>query len=416
MRAHATTQEGTQPTPLHVLVLTHSARLGGAELALARLCEALPDHVLLRVVTFEEGALVARLRAFGVSVEVISARGRWVRRSRADTRSLAGRLSMILGTAAHAARVARRVRELDPDVVQSWTLKSHLIAAFSRPAYRAASVWFVHDRLTEQYLGRMNRTIARLLLRTPSVVVANSHATAATTGRDCLVAYPGLSAGQFRTTSEVANRHLHLPPTLLVLGRVSPTKGQHQVIKAMKEISARYPGARLRLVGAPLFGEESYEQECRSLVGTLGLNEAVTFVGQVDDPAPELDRASALIHSSELPEPFGQVVTEAMARGVPVIATERGGIPEILVDEEGITLGRMVPPSDASAIVKAVVDLVEQPSTTLLLAQAAHRRASQEFTIERTVQVMLTAWGRAQRLRPAPTEFMSHSRRDGCDG
>jgi glycosyltransferase involved in cell wall biosynthesis len=386
---------------VRVLVLTHTAQLGGAELALLRLCEALPRHVTVRVVSFEDGDLVERLRALGVEVEVLPARGAWNRQARSATASLGGALSLALGGAAHAARVGRRVRELAPDVVQSWTLKSHVVSALGRPFHRAPLVWFVHDRLTEEYLGRVNRSVLRLLLRVPAVLVANSRATARTTGRSCLVAYPGLTRGQFRPPAEVEERGLRLPLELLVLGRVSRTKGQAVVIEAMADVCARYPGARLRIVGAPLFGSEDYDEHCRVLADDLELGHAVEFVGPVEDPTVELDRATALVHASELPEPFGQVVTEAVARGVPVIATDGGGIPEILLGEDGARLGRLVPPSDASAIARAVVDLVEDAGTTLRMAQEAYERASRVFTIEGTVQVMLEAWQRAAGGSPA---------------
>lgn len=380
-----------QANELRVLVLTHSSRLGGAELALIRLCEALPQRVTVMVIAFEEGELVARLRALGISVEVVPANARWNRRGRKDNRSLGAILSMLADTTTHAVRVALRVRRLNPDMLQSWTLKSHLISALCLPMYRGPSVWYVHDRLTDEYLGRANRKISSLLMRIPKAVVANSRATAATTGRDCFVAYPGLTNGQFRTSSEVEARGMRLPPLLVVLGRISPTKGQMQAIRALGPIRDKYPEARLRIVGSPLFGGEEYEHECRSLVSDLGLESVVDFAGQVGDPTQELDCATVLIHASELAEPFGQVVTEAMARGVPVIATDAGGIPEILT-EGGTKFGRLVPPSSDSAIAEAVIDLLENPQEAVIRARAAYRRASRLFTIDKTVEVMLEAW------------------------
>ena len=76
---------------------------------------------------------------------------------------------------------------------------------------------------------------------------------------------------------------------------------------------------------------EEYASLVEREVTRLGLNRQVTLEGFVGRPdRGSLDELSVLVHASPVPEPFGQVVVEGMARGVPVVATRAGGIPEIL--------------------------------------------------------------------------------------
>src|SRR4029450_10847232 len=101
---------------------------------------------------------------------------------------------------------------------------------------------------------------------------------------------------------------------------------------------------RFRLIGAPLFGHEGYEARVRAEAEMLGLGDAVEFAGFVEDPCAAIDALTVCVHASATPEPFGQVVVEAMARGVPVVATCGGGVSEIVEPWDRAPLGARVPP------------------------------------------------------------------------
>lgn len=377
-------------TPRQVLVITHTARLGGAELALLRLCTAIdPKLFQISIICFENGDLVARLRAMGVEVRVIPSIGDWNNRSRHATRRVQGLSGMALGSLVQAIRTGSHIRNLRPEIVQSWTLKTHVVTTLAWPVYRRPLVWFLHDRMTVEYLGPLNRRLIQVLSRAPRAILANSRATAQTIPRSCVVAYPGLTSEQFLPPS--TSRRTIAFPELLLIGRISPTKGQREAILAMKRIVVDYPDAQLRIVGAPLFGEEAYENECHELVSMLGLDSAITFVGQSEDPRGEFDRASVLIHASSTPEPFGQVIAEAMARKLPVVATDAGGVPELL-RHDGQQLGLMVAPGDHKALADAVVEVLANPARAAARAERAYAVASAMFTIEHTARVVENTW------------------------
>jgi glycosyltransferase involved in cell wall biosynthesis len=198
-----------------------------------------------------------------------------------------------------------------------------------------------------------------------------------------------------------------------MVGRISPTKGQLEVVRAMPAVRAAVPGARLRVVGEAAFGAADYADAVREEVRHLGLEDAVELVGFVPDTRAELDGAAVCVHASPVPEPFGQVVVEAMVRGVPVVATRAGGVEEILTDDDddhtdtrtdtgtGEPLGLLVPPGDVAAIAAAVSDVLTAPEAARARAERARASALRRFPVARTAEVLTRVWtdasGRAPR-------------------
>lgn len=396
-----------------VLAVGHTAAPGGAELALLRLCGALdPSLASVAVLLFEEGPLRQRLEADGHEVAVLPLRAdvRTMHRD-ATVRSwtaLRGVLDAAVEIARFTVRLTRTVRAQAPDVLYATTLKADLLCMVPALLARVPLVWHVHDRIAADYLPAPVAAVVRVLARTvPRHVVVNSMATAQTIapprGRWTL-AYPGLLPEQVRSWTE---RREPAAPVVGMIGRLSATKGQLELVRAAATVVARHPRTTFRIVGSALFGEEDYESEVRSLVASLGLEARVVLTGFVDDPVRELDGLSVCVHASPVAEPFGQVVVEAMARGVPVVATRAGGVPEILLPDggRGTTTGRpgpagpsttpfgiLVPPGDAAALAAAVLDVLDDPDGARERARAAWLHVQERFMIDRTCAAVLGAW------------------------
>ena len=134
---------------------------------------------------------------------------------------------------------------------------------------------------------------------------------------------------------------------LLYVGRLSPDKGIHVLLQAVQILRRSQPqkGFSLTIVGE---GGESYARDLRSLVSEYQLENIVSFVGKVDrEQIPALYREhDLLIFPSSWEEPFGIVILEAMASGVPVVGTSVGGAGEILRDQENSLVCRRDDPDD----------------------------------------------------------------------
>jgi len=392
---------GAAPRPVRVVVLDHTAQLGGAELALLRTCRALdPAAVDVTVVLFADGPLAGRLRDAGVAVRVLPLDHRIAQTDRAAAgRSALGAARSAAATLPFVARLARLLRNLRPDVVHTTSLKADLIGLPAARLARRPLVWHVHDRIAEDYLpAPVARAVRVLARRGPRHVVVNSRATARTLlplPRGWTLAYPGLAPEQ--VAADPAARPVPATPVVGLVGRVSPTKGQREFVAAAALLAERFPDARFRVVGAALFEEQAYEEELRAQVAALGLTDRVELTGWVADPVGEIDRLSVLVHASPVPEPFGQVVVEGMARGVPVVATAGGGVDEIAVAGDGTPRCLVVPPRDVPALADAVARVLDRPEEAAARSTRAWKDVQADYAIARTAEQLTAVWRRAAR-------------------
>jgi len=376
---------------LRVVVLDHTADLGGGELALERLCAAIDPAVARpRVIVFSDGPLVGRLREQGTDVEVLML-GEGVRGRSRDALGTWASVRSAWAAVPFVVRLARRLRALRPDLVHTQSLKADVLGSAAAVLARTPVVWHVHDRIADDYLpARVARIFRLLVRRVPRAVVANSRATAATLGRpDTVVAYPGFAPDQVRADGCARSRPT--VPTIGLVGRLSPTKGQLELVRAARRVLDVRPDVRFRIVGAPMFGAEDYAREVDGEIERLGLGGSVAVEGFTTDVAAVLDALTVVVHASPVPEPFGQVVVEAMIRGVPVIATDAGGVPEILRDGSD-ELGLLVGPGDVDGLADAVLDVLDHPDRAVTRACAAYDSALRRFPATETARVVTGVW------------------------
>jgi glycosyltransferase involved in cell wall biosynthesis len=172
-----------------------------------------------------------------------------------------------------------------------------------------------------------------------------------------------------------------------ILGRLAPWKGQDVFIKAFAAAFAD-SNERAIIIGSALFGEDEYERTLFALVKELGLEDRVDFLGFREDVDSELGQLDVLVHASLSAEPFGQVVLQGMAAGLPVVATLGGGPSEVVTDGED---GMLYPPGNVEVLVQYLQMLAKDPSLRHRLG-AAGRRTAEQFTPERIAPTLLTAY------------------------
>jgi len=164
-------------------------------------------------------------------------------------------------------------------------------------------------------------------------------------------------------------------PVVTVLAALRDFKGIRHAVAAWPEVVARYPEARLLLVGS---GPE--EPALRSQVAAAGLTGSVVFAGMRSD-VPEVLRASDVvllpsIHGENLPT----VLMEAGACGRPVVASDVGGISDIVADGE---TGLLVPPGSVPGVAAAVLRLLDDPALAARMGAAGRRRVEERFDARR---------------------------------
>jgi glycosyltransferase involved in cell wall biosynthesis len=171
-------------------------------------------------------------------------------------------------------------------------------------------------------------------------------------------------------------------PLVATVSVLRPGKGLEVLVAAAPAVLAAHPRARFAVVGD---GPARPELEARTAAG--GVGEALAWTGFRRD-VPALLAAADLFVLPSLDDAFPTAILEAMAAGLPVVATRAGGIPEIV--DDGAT-GLLVPPGDAAALARAVSALLADPAARRALGEAGRRRAGERFST--------AAWlGRLQRV------------------
>ncbi|MBI0477227.1 colanic acid biosynthesis glycosyltransferase WcaL [Sphingomonas sp. MA1305] len=168
------------------------------------------------------------------------------------------------------------------------------------------------------------------------------------------------------------------PLQLIAVGRLSPEKGQAGLLEAVALLRDRGVAIALTLVGD---GPES--ASLRALATQLGVKALVRFVGRQDERTAlaSIAAADVLVLPSFM-EGLPVVLMEAMALGVPVIATRVAGIPELVRDEVS---GLLFDPADWHGLADTIARLAADPALRARLAAAARQRVEAEFAIDRAV-------------------------------
>jgi glycosyltransferase involved in cell wall biosynthesis len=171
---------------------------------------------------------------------------------------------------------------------------------------------------------------------------------------------------------------------LAVIAQVTPWKGQLDALRAHARIASRWPNLHLLVVGAPTFvaratrfANDAYLRELRAFVAAEGLERHVHFLGNRDD-VPQLLAACDVVLAPSWEEPFGRSIVEAMAMGVPVLATSVGGPKEILHDAVD---GVLLPPREPAHWAEAIDRLLASPAARAEIGRHARRRALATFGV-----------------------------------
>ncbi len=162
-------------------------------------------------------------------------------------------------------------------------------------------------------------------------------------------------------------------PLVLAVGRLHEQKDHATLLRAWQTVAAQVPAARLAIVGSgPLAGV------LEALAGSLGLRETVRFLPPRADLAPAYRAADAFVLPSRW-EGLPYVVLEAMAWGLPVIATAVDGIPEAITHAED---GLLVPAQDAGSLAEAILEVLGDPARARSMGAAARETVARRFAVQ----------------------------------
>ena len=376
--------------------------MGGGEIALLNLITALdPARYRPLVVLAEDGPLATKLRAAGIETTVLPLDA-GLRETRKDSLGIGSllRFAQVKQLLAYSGELARWARTHSVDLLHTNSLKSDIYGGLAGRLARIPVLWHIRDNINGEYLpgpvAAGFRVLSRLL---PHVVVTNSQSTLnqlwANRPKTGAVVYSGVPM-EIVHDGYVEEAHSsdgapedaaawNRPPTIALIGRIAEWKGQHVFLRAAAALRSRFPDARFWIIGAPLFGEFEYEKALHEMAEQLRVTDTVSFLGFRDDVAGLMSEIDIVVHASILGEPFGQVVIEGMAAGKPLVATDGGALPEIVVPGE---TGYLVPMGSAEDMAMAISRLLDDPAQARAMGQAGKQRVERLFTISHTARKM----------------------------
>jgi glycosyltransferase involved in cell wall biosynthesis len=298
--------------------------------------------------------------------------------------------------------VFRQLREIlaevEPAVIQTHNNKSHLLVRSLSPP-RRHSVWvaFHHGDTHTSLKQRIYNELDRLTLRSADRVVTVCQAFVpqlVSRGVDPnRVRVLHNSAVPGRLVPEADRRNLRAElairadeAVILAIGRLSREKGQEYLIQALARLPPMAQAWRLILLGS---GPDLHRLQ--ALAHALGVAGRVLFVGFRAEVAPFYGIASVFALPS-LTEGSSNVLLEAMAAGMPIVATRVGGNPEIALCDETALL---VPAADPAALAEALVRLLTDRGLSSRLGAAAQARATAEFSEHRYRQALSSVYAEA---------------------
>ena len=288
----------------------------------------------------------------------------------------------------HARRVRSMIRELEPDLLHALHLTSYgFLAGLSGFQPSIVSVWGT-DILEAPDLTPMHRWITKHALARAGAVTATglrlAEATLAYMPRDkpvSVIPY-GIDLEQFdRSSHPRARRSPDARPVVGTMSRLSPEKGLEHLLRAIALLRER--GTDVDVV---LAGDGPSRDALRALTTELGLEERVTFAGEIaHEDVPGVLAGFDIFAMPSTWEGFGVSALEASAMKLPVVASDIHGIPDVVIDGE---TGLLVPPADAGALADAIASLARDEAMRQQMGEAGRAYVAREYRWEDNARLM----------------------------
>jgi glycosyltransferase involved in cell wall biosynthesis len=350
---------------VNVLQLISSEGYYGAESMLVALARALPEHGCGSIVgVFRDSRsphteVADEAQRLGVPVEIVPCRGRW------DWNAV--------------KHIRRLIATHSVDVLHSHGYKADLYAWAAAWPNRAMLTATSHNWPSKLFSMRQYAALDRLVLRMFDQVVAASDPVAerllrsGIKPRKLATICNGVDVPRFQDAVPSLRRELGLSRGRLVgfVGRFVPDKGGALFFSAAQRVLLSHPDTTFVLVGdGPCRGE------WEALAARLGLSSNVVFAGLRND-MPGVYASLDMLVLPSLNEATPMCLLEAMAAGVPVVATKVGSVPRLIIPD---STGVLLEPGDADAIGEAILRLLEDPDRARRLAEAGRSHVVRRFS------------------------------------
>jgi glycosyltransferase involved in cell wall biosynthesis len=371
--------------------------IGGSFFSLLLLASGLDQTRFTPLVVFATGnPLVPRFEAAGVRTLIVpfGARAR-----------PAGRLARFFARAwdfcrnylilpRRLARILRRER-IDLVHLNNGIWHNH---AWMLAARLAGVPCITHERALKREFMARDRRMARDLgaVICISSAVRENFVALGLGDLPLVTIFNGLDPEQMRITRSRAEVRAEIgvapdAPLMGIVGNIKPWKGQEVVIRALGLLREEFPDLVCVLIGDTSPNAAAYREQLSALTRELGIASRVHITGFRNDVPNFINALDIQVHASIHPEPFGRVLLEAMALSKPLVASNGGAVPEIVVHEH---TGLLFEPGNPSALAAALRTLLADRPRAAAMGAAGHARLLAEFSVRRNLELTQAVYER----------------------
>lgn len=311
-----------------------------------------------------------------------------------------------LSDARGAMKLARLARANGIEIIHAHVARDYVpawLAAASRREARPRLVFTRHVLFPLGYLNRLALSSAARVIAVSEAVARSLRAQKISGPEKIRIVPNGVDLRRFEEARAAFEREVvergtaQRPLRVGIVGELSGVKGQEEFLRAAAEVVARFgDGVEFVIAGEDASRAGEYRARIERLVAELGLTKRVRMLGKRDDVA-DVTASLDLLVSASRTEAFGMAMVEAMACGVPVVATATEGAREIVAD--GLT-GAMVPIGDVRALAAAITSLLADGARRIELGARASASARARFGLESMVEATERVYAEALGHQP----------------
>jgi glycosyltransferase involved in cell wall biosynthesis len=392
---------------MKLLYLNASSQLGGAERNLIDTICAVQDRdpsiEITVLITAADGPLVVELNRLGIKIILLELPSKIAQLGDSGLKGKNNRLVSILSFARNLSllgefvgywqQLKRSLSQIDPDVIHSNGMKTHLLAAslgISTPI-----VWHLHDFIGSRVLVKQ---LLKLFVNRASAAIAISKSIA----DDWQTVFPSLQIELIYNAIDVDryipqsnirdSQHLNIG----LVATYALWKGHDIFIQAIGHIAKQRPELqstiKFYIIGGAIY-ETARSQYSRSqlqqLARDLNIEDWLIFVDFQQDIVSGYNMLDVVIHASTQPEPFGRTIVEAMACEKAVIVAQAGGAAELFTHQKD-AIG--VLPGDSTALSVAIGKLIDSPSDRIALGKAGRITVIERFNRDRLGKELISLY------------------------
>ena len=279
---------------------------------------------------------------------------------------------------ASAWKLRRFARERDIEIIHAHMARDYPLASLAAGNQRPRLVLTRHVLFPMGKLHKLTRRRVARVIAVSEAVAASLRAQKIFDETQIAVVRHGIDLERFQS---VGGKNEAKTLRVGMLGELSPVKGPKEFVRAAAIIASQRADVEFIIAGRDNSTDGEYRRELMQLVESTSFAERIRIVESRIDVAEFLSRLDVFVSASSS-EAFGLAIVEAMAAGVPVVATASDGAREIITDSQ---TGRLVPIGDVDELAKRIGELLADSAERKRLAGNARDKAFEKFSLARMI-------------------------------